>query len=71
MTDQLTHQYNLHEAGTFTSVLSPGTASYLDTLQLQYPPAPHLAQQHDHHHDLQAFDLAANFEQAFQDDGSK
>lgn len=71
-TDRLTHQHDSLETGTFASALSPGTASYLDTLQLQYPPAPHLAQHHpDHHHELHAFDLAANFEQAFQDDGSK
>lgn len=71
-TDRLTHQHETHESGVLSSALSPGTASYLDTLQLQYPPAPHLAHQTDHHHDLNhAFEFATNFEQAFQDDGSK
>jgi len=71
-TDRLTHQHETHDSGVLSSALSPGTATYLDTLQLQYPPAPHLAQPTDHHHDLNhAFEFSTNFEQAFQDDGSK
>lgn len=68
-TDRLTHQHEAHESGGFNSALSPGTTSYLDTLQLQYPSAHGTAP--DHQPELHSFDLASSFEQAFQDDGSK
>lgn len=69
-TDRLTHQHEPHDTNGFNSALSPGTTSYLDHLQLQYPTSQ-TGSHTDNHHEVHPFDLATNFEQAFQDDGSK
>jgi hypothetical protein len=68
-TDRLTHQHEPHDTNGFNSALSPGTTSYLDTLQLQYSTSH--SSHPDNHQEVHTFDLATNFEQAFQDDGSK
>jgi hypothetical protein len=68
-TDRLTHQHEPHDTNGFNSALSPGTTSYLDTLQLQYPTS-HTGG-HPDNHEVHTFDIVSHFEQAFQDDGSK
>lgn len=71
-TDRLTHQHDTHDAnGGFNSALSPGTTSYLETLNLQYPASSHGAGVPDQPRDFHPFDGSSGFEQAFQDDGSK
>ncbi|KAF8281530.1 hypothetical protein DL93DRAFT_2092336, partial [Clavulina sp. PMI_390] len=68
-TDRLTHQHESQETNGFNSALSPGTTSYLENLQLQYP-SVHQSM-HPQSQDFHSFDLTSSFEQVFQDDGTK